>query len=88
VCRASTELSLVHSSSVVSDSPVAISSATVEAGRQRRANPERRATSDDFYIIPTGGAGSFGSPPLESGIRIISTANATMTAIPARYEGC
>src|SRR5258708_1164661 len=39
------------------------------------------------HIIPTGGAGSLGSPALQIGIRIISRARATIPAIPARYDG-
>ena len=34
-----------------------------------------------------GGAGSLGSPALKSGIRIISPARPTITAMPARYDG-
>src|SRR5580693_1596774 len=39
------------------------------------------------YIIAVGGAGSFGSPELESGSQIISVASPTITASPARYVG-
>src|ERR1700686_820279 len=39
------------------------------------------------YIMPTGGAGSLGSPALESGILIMMPANPAITTSPARYEG-
>src|SRR5580692_11199210 len=38
----------------------------------------------NHYMMAVGGAGSFGSPALESGNQIIRPASRTMTPIPAR----
>ena len=41
------------------------------------------------YIIAVGGAGSLGSPALESGNRTINVASARSTIIPpTEYDGC
>src|ERR1700693_3594269 len=45
-----------------------------------------RRTSFD-YIIAVGGAGSLGSPALDSGNRIINVARAIITMSPTRYDG-
>jgi len=37
-----------------------------------------------YHIIAVGGAGSFGSPALESGSQIIKAARAIITPIPAK----
>src|SRR5690242_18374957 len=42
---------------------------------------------EEAYIIAVGGAGSLGSPALESGRKIIKAANPIITARPVRYEG-
>jgi hypothetical protein len=41
-----------------------------------------------FYIMPTGGAGSLGSPALDSGILIMMPASPAITTRPTIYDGC
>src|ERR1700686_355433 len=53
-------------------------------GHRAKTGPAREDArpSHNCYIIPTGGAGSLGSPALESGMRIIRGAKPTITTIP------
>jgi hypothetical protein len=62
---------------------------TIVIFRPGRCYPEGCIlTSNRFYMIAVGGAGSSGLPAFANGTRTSTNAISAITTTPARYEGC